>query len=181
MRKRGLLIALLLIMQGAGIVSAQPEDDNPKAEIYAAIDRFDAVFGPDVWRYTASDQPVRTTVFWLSQPLNGVGYLDILRYRDGFGAGAAAEFLANLNTWFAAVLSNYQPWTLKRFCNFGGLLLYEFDGTFSDEPYAIRYWFDQIAPDAVLTMQLLMPARLRTEFEGYAAQLFPDASSCAPG
>lgn len=164
---------LLVMCFGVILVSYAQRQER---EIYTALAYGDGIFAPVLWYASAAEEETRTKATWTSFELDAVAYLDYLHFDEGIAPDELSDFFDK--DWFTVTLSNYQDWAQQDACASGDILLFEFDVTFEDNPYHMRYWIEPVSPYRVAARFLVFPTTDPRAMQHYAARWFPDFVSC---
>jgi hypothetical protein len=176
------LVAVLLMIGVLCLPLLVTAQDDTIRELYVVTAFGDPVFEIDRWRLSATESVERTTATWSHVELSAVGYADYLHFDDGYEPDLERYFD---DTWFSETFVNYDSYTQTAFCftsdstgNNSGTLLWEFDVSFGDEPYLMRYWVQPITPTRVLALFIVFPVDEPDLMNRYAARFQPELSVC---
>lgn len=169
------LIILVVLLAGA-LVVGQAQDKTTR-EIYTALSYGDAVFEPENWLASATEQLGVTTAQWRSDALGGLAYLSYLHFDTPLQPDQIS--LIFTDDWFKATFANYQSVSEVTNCQLNDVTLHEFSLLQNNEKFSLRYWIKSINENRVLTLFLVFPTASSKLLDDYAKKLFPDATVCA--
>ena len=144
------------------------------SEMGAVVDA--KIFEPTLWTMQNDVGDGRTTMTWRSDKLGAVAYLEYLHWDCGVSSGQIDQYFSPQS--FESIWSNYSSYTQTAFCQQNDLRLFEFDATFNENDYQIRYWVEPVTPTRVADLALTFPADQQAKMAQYAGHLFPDLPTC---
>ncbi|MEO8394538.1 MAG: hypothetical protein ABI700_16205 [Chloroflexota bacterium] len=157
------------------IACATQDVPQDLTEMSAVVDA--SIFAQSLWTIQSDFSDERTTTTWRADSLGAVAYLEYLHFDCGVLPDQIDQYFSPET--FDTVLSTYSSHEQTAVCRQNGLRLFEFDLSFNDTRYQMRYWIKRITPTRVADFALTFPADQQAKMAEYAGRLFPTLPTCA--
>jgi hypothetical protein len=153
--------------------SSQPAQDDIDRVLSFTGD----LFSSPEWVRTDAVVDGRASALWSNDPLSAVAYVEALIFPCGYEEPDLDNYYSDA-TW-KVIFSNYDSYEPAAVCKIdNGIRLYEFKVVTDGSDYNIKYWAQNDTDHRVLGTMIVFPAGSQSQMDEYAADLFPNFTSC---
>ncbi|HET7144175.1 MAG TPA: hypothetical protein VFI68_09170 [Anaerolineales bacterium] len=154
-------------------ISSDPAPDD----IERALSFTSELFSAAEWERTYTVANGRVSVVWSNNPLGSLAYVEALVFPCGYEEPDLDNYYID-GTW-RVIFSNYDSYEPVTACKIDvGIRLYEFKVVTGGSAYNIKYWAQNDTDTRVIGAMIVFPIELQPLMDEYAAQLFPNFTSC---
>lgn len=151
--------------------SSQPTD----RDIDNILDFSKGAFEAPGWERNYTVMPTRVAVTYLHNQIDAVAYFENLLYSCGEAYEQIDEYLTRDS--FTISFKDYDSYKETNSCQFSNTRLHQFNATYQEMPYQIRYWAEPQSNTRAYIAMLVFPADSQHMNE-YAKRLFPNLTEC---
>lgn len=147
-----------------------------KEEIQFGLEYQKKIFPEAEWERNYYAEEDRVFVARISDPLNAVASIDLIRLCDS--ATELDNYASAEN--IEIIMENYDAYEITDSCEQDGVFLFHFWTIAHEEKYNGRLWFQSVSqhPHRAIEVFLVFPEFDSENMETYSSAFFPDFSSC---